>query len=243
MKRSIGETARLAGVSVRTLRHYDSIGLLKPSEVSESGYRYYTEDAISALQQILFFRELGFPLQEMKDILSHPDYDRKLALREHRAYLLLKRQHLDALIKLIDETIGGKAMSNENKTPDLEAVKRQYASEVAARWGKTSAYAESLQKHAAYSSDQERAIEHEADALFAAFASLRGRAPSDPAVQDLVRKWQEHITTHHYTCTKEILAGLGQMYACDERFSNYLNRFGDGTAQFISTAISCYCEK
>ena len=243
MRLSVSETARLMGVSVRTLHYYDQIGLLKPSELTEAGYRYDGKEALATLQQILFFRELEFPLKDIADILSRPDYDKQLAIRRHRELLLLKRQQLDALIELADESLGGKPMKNNVTTPDAEELKARYAAEAAERWGKTEAYKESQKRHAAYSGAQEDAIAEEADEIFAAFAKAMDKDPSDPAVQALVKRWQAHITAYHYPCTKEILAGLGQMYSCDERFSENLDRFADGNAAFISKAIAFYTQQ
>ncbi len=243
MRLSISETAKLMGISVRTLHYYDEIGLLKPSELSEAGYRYYDENALELLQQILFFRELEFPLKDIADILLRPDYDKRLAIRRHRELLLLKRQQLDALIALADESLGGKAMSSKEKAVDLEEAKARYAAEAAERWGKTEAYQESQRRHAAYNSAQEEAIAREADEIFAAFAKAMDKDVSDPEVQALVARWQAHISAHHYPCSKEILAGLGQMYSCDERFQETLDRFGDGNAAFISKAIEYYTSR
>ncbi|MCI2047965.1 MAG: MerR family transcriptional regulator [Faecalibacterium sp.] len=244
MKLSISETAKLLGVSVRTLHYYDEIGLLKPSELSEAGYRFYDAAALKKLQQIVFFRELEFPLSEIAALLSRPDYDPVPALARRRELLVLQRQHIDTLLALVDDTIGGnEIMSKQNKTTaaDIEAAKKQYAAEAAERWGKTEAYRESEKRHAAYTDTQEAAIAEDANAIFAAFAAHMDQAPGAPEVQALVKRWQDHITKYHYTCTKEILAGLGQMYVGDARFTETLDRFGDGNARFMSEAIAAYC--
>lgn len=240
MKRSVSEAAKCAGISVRTLHYYDSIGLLCPSEVTDAGYRYYDDDAMSRLQQILFFRELEFSLHDIADILSRPDYDQTEILRRHRTLLQLKRDRLDALIELVDSTIGGNPMKHKPYT-DIHAAKQAYAKEAAQRWGKTDAYAESQKKHAAYTDEKENAIQREAEEIFSSFAAHMDHAPSEPVVQQLVQRWRDHITAHHYNCTVQILSGLGMMYVADERFAENLNRFGDGNAQFMSDAIAYYC--
>lgn len=243
MKLSVSETANLMGISVRTLHYYDEIGILKPSVITDAGYRYYDHNAIDRLQQILFYRELQFSLKDIADILSRPDYDKTDALKNQYELLLLKRQRIDALISLVENTLGGVQMKDHKTTvADIEAAKKQYADEVETRWGKTPAYAESEAKHAAYSNEKEVAIAEEADAIFAAFARRMNQLPSAPEVQELVEKWQTHITKYHYRCTKEILAGLGQMYIADQRFKASLDAFGDGNAQFMSDAIRYYCE-
>lgn len=240
MKLTISEAARCAGVSVRTLHYYDAIGLLPPSEVSDAGYRFYDETALSRLQQILFFRELEFPLRDIADILSRPDYDQTEALRRRRALLLLKRQRLNALIELVDDTIGGE-LTMKHHTPDLNAARRQYAAEAAEKWGKTDAYAESCRRHSAYTDEQAHTEAEQADALFAAFASHMDCSPDSPEAQALAERWRAHITRWHYPCSIEIFASLGQMYAADPRFAETLDRFGDGNAQFMSDVIACYC--
>ena len=134
MRLSVSEAARRAGVSVRTLRWYDEIGLLKPSEVTPAGYRYYDGTAMATLQQILFYRELDLPLEQIGRILSAPDNDRTEALQKHRTLLLMKRQRLDDMLRLVDETIGGITMYDERPKPtqaDWEAVKDHYAQEAA----------------------------------------------------------------------------------------------------------------
>ena len=244
MKRSVSETAKLLGISVRTLHYYDAIGLCRPSEVSDAGYRYYDRDAIARLEQILFFRELEFPLSDIADLLARPDYDKTAALEKRRALLSLQREHIDTLLALVDETIGGDQPMKQNKqttAADIEAAKKQYSAEVAERWGKTDAYRESETRHAAYTTEKEVAIAEDANAIFAAFAAAMDQAPDAPAVQALVKRWQDHITKFHYNCTKEILSGLGQMYVADPRFTESLDAFGDGTARFMSEAIACYC--
>jgi DNA-binding transcriptional MerR regulator len=243
MKLSISETAKLLGVSVRTLHYYDEIGLLAPSETTDAGYRFYGEEAIAKLQQILFFRELEFSLKDIADMLSRPDYDKTPALEKRRELLLLQRQHIDTLLALVDETMGGNTMNQKKTTAaDIRAAKEKYAAETAERWGKTDAYKESQERHAAYSENDEVAIAEDANAIFAAFAANMDKAPDAPEVQALVKRWQDHITKYHYTCSKEILSCLGQMYVADARFTENLNRFGDGNAQFMSDAIAVYCK-
>ncbi len=128
MKYSIGKTAKMLGVSVRTLRYYDDIDLVKPAEVSESGYRFYSQNEISTLQQIMFYRELEFSLDEIKKILFSSDYNSMQALKKHRELLKLRKQHIESLIKLADETIGGKIMSKPEITAEeIENTKKQYA--------------------------------------------------------------------------------------------------------------------
>jgi DNA-binding transcriptional MerR regulator len=245
MKLSVSETARLFGISVRTLHYYDEIGLLKPSEVAETGYRFYDERNMERLQQILFFRELDFPLREIEYILSRPDFDRNEALQKHRALLLLKQRRIGDLIRLVDETIGGKkTMFPEKLTDDdYEEAKAKYAQEARARWGNTDAYRESDKRNSHRSEAETLAVMNEAGEIFAAFAACRGAPPSGPEAQKLVRRWQAHIAEHFYACTDDLLSCLGEMYTADARFRSNIDRYGAGTAQFISDAIRAYCGK
>ena len=241
----IQEAARLTGVTERTLRYYERNGLLHPSGMTESGYRLYDEDALRRLQQILFFRELGFPLAQIREIMDSPGYDMNEALRRHRLLLIAERDRLNGLIDLAERTLKGENDMSFDAF-DRSGIDRQrdaYAEETRRRWGGTDAYAESEKKTAGYGKEQWAAIQQEADEIFDAFAALRGHAPDEPDVQALVARWQAHITRNYYACTKEILAGLGQMYTADERFMQNIDRAGAGTAQLMSDAIAVYCAK
>lgn len=238
MKLSIGEAAAICGVSVRTLRYYDEIGLVSPCELSESGYRFYDDERIALINQVLFYRELEFSLKEIIQILSNPEYDRKAALKNHRMLLLLKRKHIDDILRLLDETTGGNDMSKEKPATslaDIKEAKKKYADEVRERWGDTDAYRES-QSHER-TDEQQAAATEQADEIFAAFAACMDESPDSDKARALVRRWQEHITEYYYKCTDEILSCLADMYTGDERFRENIDRFGDGTAQFMSLAI------
>ncbi|WP_455716165.1 MerR family transcriptional regulator [Anaerosporobacter sp.] len=239
----IHEVAKLSGVTVRTLQYYDKIGLLVPSEVTEAGYRIYHEEDVDRLQQILFFKELEFPLKEIKDIMNNPNYDRTYALHNHKVMLLEKRNRIDQLIRLVEQRIGGnKDMSfKEFSMESIENHKKKYAAEVRNRWGKTDAYAEYENKTRGYSKEDWSAIWQDGDSIMEEFAKYRDLSPEDETVQALVARWQEFITTHYYECTKEILAGLGKMYVADERFRENIDKHGEGTASLMSKAIEVFC--
>ena len=235
MKLSIGDAAQRLGVSVRTLRHYDEIGLVKPTQVGENGYRYYDREAMALLQQVLFYRELGMSLKEIGPLLQAPETQRRKALEAHRHLLELKKQQLEGLLQLVDDTLGGKTMQKPKITQaDIDAAKEQYAAEAKERWGHTDAWKQSPGKtpNAA-----------KMDEIFQGFAALLGTDPADAAVQAQVKTWQQFITDNLYPCTDEILAGLGQMYVCDERFTANLDKYGEGTAKLMSDAIKIYCKK
>lgn len=247
MKMTISETAAITGVSVRTLHYYDEIGLLKPPYVDEqNGYRFYNESSLERLQEILFFRELDFSLKAIAEILSSPDYDKKKALAEQKNLLLLKKSRLERIIAALDSAEKGENTMNFNvfDNTEYEAAQKQYAEEAKQKWGKTDAYKESAEKTSSYSKEKWGEVYSDMDDIMAEFAECMnsGFAPSDEQAQLLVKKWQDFITKSMYDCTKEILAGLGQMYVCDERFTANIDKHGAGTAAFMSEAITKYCE-
>ncbi len=245
MKRSISETAKLSGVSVRTLHYYDKIGLLSPSCVTGAGYRFYEDAELQRLQQIMFYRELDFSLKEIGQLLSCPNYDENGAFSKQLELLRLKRNRLDGLIALLDARLKGvKTMSfTAFDETELEQTRQRYAAEVKARWGHTDAYQESEKKRSACSEVNLAAMQAGMDAIMQKFAGLADCDPAAAEVQDLVAAWQQFITEHYYVCTNEILAGLGELYTADQRFRENIDRNGMGTAQLMSDAIRIYCMK
>ena len=242
---NIGEMAKRAGVSVRTLRHYDAVGLLKPSCITQAGYRLYDQAALARLEQILYFRELGFALDEIKTMMQSPDYDASEAMQRQKKLLEMQRLRIDAMIGRLDEAIMGMGAPRLEvfDVSEIEKAKRQYADEAKERWGSTAAYQESEKRTAGYGKAEWQAIEAGMEQMFAQFAAVRDLDPADERVQRLVKDWQQYISEHMYTCTDEILAGLGQMYMCDERFRANIDRCGEGTAACMSRAIAAYTAK
>jgi DNA-binding transcriptional MerR regulator len=245
MRHSIGSLSKLSGVSIRALHHYDQIGLLQPSEVAESGYRYYDDAAVEKLWQILFYRELDFPLAEIGEILASPSFDRSRALAEHRSLLLQKRERLDRLIALVSNAMKGEQHMEFKPfdTSEIDTLREQYAEEAKARWGNTDAYRESTKRAAKWTEADKKRMEAESGEIFSGFAALVGTDPADARVQALVARWKAFISQSYYDCTDEILAGLGQMYIADERFTKNIDKFGAGTAMLMSDAIAVYCKK
>lgn len=242
---TVKQVAGRTGVSVRTLHYYDEIGLLPPTRTTEAGYRLYGEEALERLQQILFLKELDFPLEEIRAILDDPSFDKTQAMRRHRELLLLKRARLDRLIRLVENNLKGESEMDFQSfdQSEIEAARRQYAKETEERWGQSEAYRQSQERTGRYSKEDWAKIESERDRIFQAFAAQRCEAPESPAVQRLVGEWKAHISNHFYDCTDEILAGLGEMYTADPRFTQNIDRFGEGTAQLIRDAIRVYCGK
>ena len=204
-------------------------------KVTEAGYRLYDNNALRRLQAILLFRELQFPLKEIKNILDSPVFDPDEALRQQIHLLELQKQRLEDLIHLAHD-IQTKGFDTMDFHAFDKTKQEQYAEEVRTRWGQTEAYQEYKQRGSAGNGDALMA-------LFADLGKLRQLPPESPEVQAGVKAIQDHITANYYTCTKEIFAGLGQMYVQDERFRKNIDAAGGaGTAEFAAKAIELYCK-
>ncbi|SHI02255.1 DNA-binding transcriptional regulator, MerR family [Clostridium collagenovorans DSM 3089] len=245
----INEISKLTGVSIRRLHHYDEIGLLVPSKRTESNYRMYSEEDVERLYQILLFKELDFPLQEIKRLLYDEEFDKQKALTMQRELIVEKKNRLENIIESIDSRIvnlGGKAMSKKDfKAFNYEEIKKheeKYKEEVKERYGKTSAYKESKEKTSKYSKGEWENIMGEAAEIYEGLAALMDENPSNEKVQELVGKWRSHISKNYYNCTLEIFRGLALMYVADERFTENIDKYGGGLAQFLSEAMNIYCD-
>ena len=240
MKRQIKEFSLLTGVSVRTLHYYDEIGLLKPAFVDEqNGYRFYDEASLERMQEILFYRELDFSLKSIAEILASPNYDKQKALAQQKRLLTIKKNRLERLIAALEQAEKGEITMGTFDNSEYETARQQYEDEAKRRWGDTAAYRE-------YQSRAPQAAA--ADGLMAVFADFaackaEGYAPDSAAARQLVERLQAYITANFYTCTDDILAGLGQMYVADERFKANIDSHGAGTAEFAAEAIRIYCTK
>ena len=243
MRLQIKEFAELTGVSVRTLHYYDEIGLLKPCFVDEqNGYRFYDEGSIERMQEILFYRELDFSLKSIGEILALPSYDKQKALVKQKRLLMLKKNRLERLIETLEQAEKGEITMSIFDNSEYEIARQQYEIEAKQRWGATSAYKESQVKTAGYSKDKWNDILGGMNRIFAEFAECKkcGDYAGSNTAQQLVKKLQDYITANFYHCTNEILAGLGQMYVCDERFENNIDSHGEGTAEFVAEAIKIF---
>lgn len=246
IRMQINEIAKLTGVSVRTLHYYDEINLLKPSYVDEqNGYRFYDEKSLLRMQEIMFYRELDFSLKSISEILSSPNYNKTKALSEQKQLLMLKKQRIERLISALDDAVKGVGTMNfdafDNK--EYDAAREKYAAEAKEKWGNTDAYKQFSDKTSSYSKQKWSEVNSAMDSIISEFAECMnsGAAPSDNSAQGLVKKWQDFITENNYNCTKEILAGLGEMYVGDERFKKNIDRHAEGTAEFMCEAIRVYC--
>ena len=245
MKLQIKEFAELTGVSVRTLHYYDEIGLLKPGFVDEqNGYRFYDEASLERMQEILFYRELDFSLKSIGEILASPNYDKQKALADQKQLLTLKKERLERLIAALEQAEKGEITMSAFDNIEYETARQQYEDEAKQRWGNTDAYKESQAKTAGYSKEQWNDVLGGMNGIFAEFADCKkcGESADSDTAQRLAKKLQDYITANFYHCTDDILAGLGQMYVCDERFKNNIDKCGEGTAEFVSNAIKVYCK-
>ena len=240
--KTVKEVSQFTGVSVRTLHHYDAIGLLEPTQVTAAGYRLNDDTALRRLQTILLFRELQFPLKEIKQILDSPGFDPKEALAQQIHLLELQRQHLDTLISHARK-IQMTGVTLMDFSPFDRSELEEYSAQAKAKWGKTEAYKEFEQKTAGQTPAQ---MQDTGDALmdiFAQIGAIRHTSPASGEAQALVAKLQNFITDHYYTCTKQILLGLGQMYIAGDSMTENIDKAGgEGTAAFAHQAIEIYCK-
>ncbi len=242
MKMQIKEFAEFTGVSVRTLHYYDEINLLKPACVDKiTGYRFYNEQSVLRMQEILFYRELDFSLKSIKEILSSPNYDKQKALTQQKRLLKIKKERLEKLISAIDDAAKGEMIMNAFDNSNFD----NYKQEVKEKWSNTDAYKEHTEKTKNYSKEKWNSLTDDLSDIFGDFAQCRkdGHKPDSDEAQTIVKALQNHITQNYYHCTNEILAVLGQMYVSDKRFKENIDSHGDGTAQFAGEAIEIYCKK
>ena len=242
---TVGRLARAAGVTVRTLHHYEQVGLLAPSRRSEAGYRLYTHADLERLQQILFFKELGFALGEIRRIMLHPGFERRAALEAQQELLRRKARRLDALIAAVAAALTADEKGTHMDEHEMfEAFggfdPSEYEDEARQRWGHTNAYQQSARRTATYTKEDWVAIRREEDEITAGVAELMSRAVADAAVQELIgRKWRL-INERFYECSPEMFAGLGSMYADDPRFAETYEKVRPGLAAFIRDAMAVY---
>lgn len=241
--RTVKEVSKLTGVSVRTLHHYDTVGVLKPTKVTEAGYRLYDDAAMERLQAVLLFRELRFPLKEIREMLDSPVFDPKEALDQQIRLLELQKKHTEQLISFARE-IKEKGVKEMDFNAFDKTEVDQYAAEVRERWGNTKAYKQWDERAKKKTPEELREANTQLMMLFTEFGAWRKLSPDEEKVQKKIGELQKFITDNYYTCTDEILSGLGQMYAGDERMKCNIDKAGgEGTAEFVSKAISIYISK
>ncbi|MBN2113195.1 MAG: MerR family transcriptional regulator [Acidimicrobiia bacterium] len=243
----VGALARLAGVTVRTLHHYHAIGLVVPGKRSPAGYRRCGQADVARLQEVLFFRELGFSLDQTREIVGRPGYHRAAALERHRSLLERRLQHLRDLLGAVDAAIeaekrGRKMASEEMLEVFGDFAPAQCEEEDRQRWGDTEPYRESVRRTTGYGKADWRQIGREADEVNQAFIALmEAGVPADsPQACAVAERHRAHISRWFYECTPDIHRGLGEMYVTDPRFTADIDRARPGLAAYMAAAIAAH---
>lgn len=249
MEYTIIKLSRLANVSTRTLRYYDEIGLLKPVRVSSSGYRIYGKAEVDKLQQILFYRELGVPLENIQKIVNAKSFDPKTALREHYQQLLQRREQLDLLIQTVEKTIrtteGRMEMSDTEK---FEGFKQKMIDENEAKYGKeirekygADTVNKSNDKVKNMTPEQDREVTELSETLLQKLVQAMAQGdPASPLAQEVVELHKKWLCYYWPSYSKQAHAGVAQMYVDDERFTAYYDKEVPGTAAFLRDAVWIY---
>lgn len=244
---TVKQVAELAGVSVRTLHHYDEIGLLPPSRVGSNGYRYYDEAALLRLQQILFYREIGLELLQIKDILDQPDFEVTEALRSHRKALQAKIERLQNLIDTVDQTlkhVAGEVRMSKKKifAAFSEEQEREYTREARLQYG-PDLVNESVRRWNSYSAEQKDAIREEGNQIYSALAAAlrKGLPATSPEVQTVLERWHEHLR-YFYEPPLEVLRGLGDLYEGNPDFSEKFEALQAGLPAYLKEGIAQYVD-
>ncbi|MFI8192879.1 MerR family transcriptional regulator [Streptomyces sp. NPDC085946] len=245
MSYSVGQVAGFAGVTVRTLHHYDGIGLLVPSERSHAGHRRYSDADLDRLQRILFYRELGFPLDEVAVLLDDPDADPRAHLRRQHELLTARIEKLSRMAAAVEHAMEARTMGI-NLTPEEkfevfgDKDPEQYAEEAEQRWGGTEAYAESQRRAARYTKEDWKRIQAETADWSERYGALMaaGQPASGGAAMDLAEEHRQHICRWFYACGYELHTCLGEMYVSDERFKAFYDAMRPGLAEHLRDAIA-----
>ena len=240
---TVHEVSRLAGVSIRTLQYYDRIGLLHPAGYTDAGYRLYDDTDLERLRHILLFRELEFPLKDIKAIINSPDFDRSKALEQQIELLKLKKEHIENLMNF---ALGIKMLGV--KQMDFKAFDRSKLDEYSRRakelYGNMPEYKEMQEKTKNRTEEDDRILADRFMLFFKEAGEIKDTDPASPEAQDIVKRIQEYITENLYTCSNKILSGLGKMYSGDGEFTKNIDEYGgEGTAEFVDKAIKIYCDK
>lgn len=245
MSYSVGQVAGFAGVTVRTLHHYDEIGLLVPSERSHAGHRRYGDEDLDRLQQILFYRELGFPLDEVAALLDDPETDPRAHLRRQHELLTVRIEKLQKMAAAVEHAMEARTMGI-NLTPEEkfevfgDKDPEEHAEEAERRWGGTEAYAESQRRAARYTKDDWKRMQAEVASWGERYDALMetGEPATGERAMDMAEEHRQHISQWFYDCSYEIHRGLGEMYVSDERFKEFYDSMRPGLAEHLRDAIT-----
>lgn len=240
--KTIKAVSKIAGISVRTLQYYDKIGLLHPTDYSDIGYRLYSDNDLITLQHILLFKELEFPLNEIKEIINSDNFDRDIALEQQIKLLTLKKEHLENLILFAK---GVKLLGVDYMNFSAFDTKKidEYAKKAKESWGHTNEFKEFEEKQKNRSAEATKTVNQQLMMIFAEFGKVKSENHDAEVVQALVKKLQNYISDNFYRCSNEILSVLGKMYAGGGDFTKNIDEFaGEGTAVFVNKAIEYYCK-
>lgn len=240
------EVARLSGVSVRALQYYDKIGLLRPKRNPTNSYREYSQSDLDRLQQILFFKECGFPLVSVQKLLSDPSFDREKTFQLQKKYLLRERKRLDTMLATLEKTMeslkGEFTMTQEEKFVGFDFSNNPYEEEARRLWG-DEAVSKSNARLEAMSLRERGELANSMEDLFRRLAAVSGHAPDSPEAQSEIAKMYRYFNEsfgYHYTL--EAFAAIGQLYVSDGRFSENIDKYAKGLAEFLSKAMRIYAD-
>lgn len=243
-KYRVKEVAGIAGVSVRTLHYYDEIGLLVPPTRSDAGYRFYDDDSLLRLQQIIIGRELGLTLEEIRGSLDDPNFNHRETLLRQREQLEKRARATTEMIDAVDRALAILDSNQKDNDMKMEQIfdgfdPDEHADEAEARWGKTDAYAESARRTKSYTPDDWKRIKDQQDAIYSELATAmkRGQKPDDAAVSDIAERHRRSIDRWFYPCSHEAHAGLADLYEADGRFAATIDKHGEGLTPFLAAAI------
>ncbi|WP_085832224.1 MerR family transcriptional regulator [Clostridium merdae] len=244
---NINEVASLTGLSVRTLHHYDRIGLLIPKRNRENGYREYSDEDLNRLQQILFFKECGFPLSVIREMLENPGYNQEQAFEIQKQYLMHERKRIDTMLNTLLKTHqtwkGEITMTPKEKFEGFDLSKNPYKEEAKHRWGEE-AVEKSSQTIAVLGKEGQEALSEQMNELFRTLAEVRHLPPDSPEVMEQMDVYYHFLNDNFgYHYSPEAFAGLGQLYVNDTRFTDNIDRFGEGLSLFLSQAMEHYFAK
>jgi DNA-binding transcriptional MerR regulator len=246
---TIKQFAQLTGLSQRVLRHYHEIELLIPEYINHKAYRFYGSKNLETAQQILVFKELGFTLKEIIEIIYAKNFNKKEALQSQKTLLELKRQRLNRILAFIDELItkGDINMNDKLKqafdNKEIDNKLEEYTKEAKEKWGSSESYKQSQHRLKKYSKEDIETINGQQAKIYQQLVLLMSNGTTDKEVQELVHQARLFISKYWYDCSFETFAGLGHMYLADDRFKGHLDQYGDGFAEFFSDAIKVYCQK
>jgi DNA-binding transcriptional MerR regulator len=246
----VRELAQISGVSIRTLHHYDEIGLLTPNARSQAGYRLYSEDDLIRLQQILIGRELGLSLEAIRRSLDDPRFDRRKTLIEQRGLLKKRVLQTEAMIKAVDAALAILDGKDTGGTMDMKKLfggfdPAEYAEEARQRWGHTDAYKESAKRTARYKVEDWEAIKAEQAGIYGDLntALKAGKKPEDADVMDIAERHRLSIDRWFYPCSRQFHCGLASLYETDHRFAENIDKHGKGLTAFLTAAIRANAER